>query len=237
MVVNLFAFRQGVPIITISKDGKFSFWYHNIGNTYIADRFVALISYAYFGQGLLKHNLNRGIGFRQFLLHSVCSYFSSSFLTKLALFAGFVKLRLAFRRPYSPLMASGHSLFSAIRMSFAYLLGNPTFYRAKLLRPFASLSYILTTIKAFANRNITPSELQIASPRAIIRSCLPAVERIENLTTSKASLRYFSSVCCVTHTFNIAQCIDIVKRYCYTTANEIEEKLKRCSQSIMRLGI
>lgn len=241
--ITLFSFSQRVPIITIGKDGEFGFGNNYVGNTNPANRLMALIGNLCLRQGLLKHNLNGSIYMRLgFLCHSFSLEFCPCFFAKSTMLPCFIKLCLAFRCPYSSLMASGHKFFSSIRVGFAPLINSPTFNRAKLLASFVGMSYILATLKAFIFRCITPTSFQIASPRAVIRYELPAIKGIKGIPTSKASLRCFSPARFVTHIVNIAQFIEIVKRYCYTTAGEIEEKYceiaaKRCSQGVMRLDI
>ena len=240
--ITIFSFSQRVPIITISKYSKFGCRNNYIGDTNSTNRLMALIHNVRFCQGLLKHNLNRGIDMRLWLLFkpSLTTAFSACFI-KLAELANPIKLCLAFGCPYMPLMTSGHKLLPIIRMNLASLINSPTFNRAKLLASFASISYILATLKAVIYRGIAPTSLQIASPRAIIRCVLPAIKGIKQIGTGKTILWSICPVCFVTHIVNIIHLLEIVKRYWYTVA-DIEEKYceiaaKRCSQSVMRLEV
>lgn len=230
--ITLFNFRQRMPVIAIGKYGELGFGNYYIGDTNTIYRLMCFVNDASPRKCLLKHNLNRCVNVRLGLLfHSIGSYFSPSFITKPTMLAGFIKLCFACRCPYSSFMASGHKFFSAIRVSYAPLINSPTFNRTKLLTSFTG--YILATLKAFVFRRIAPASLQIASPRAIIRCCLPAIKRIKDSATGEASLWCFGSVCCITHSFILPQLIEIVKKYCYTVV-KIEEKYchiaaQRCS--------
>ena len=186
--ISLIGFRQGVPIVAISKDGNSVFGDDNIRDTNSEQTLMRFKTYIQSSQSILEHYLNSGISMRLWLLcHSFSSYFVSHFFAIFTMFARFFNLGLSFRCP-DPMLICLTDFSSPLKIKgFMFTINTMALMRAKLLGTPTSMSNILATLETLISGRFTPPRKEIALFRAILT---PATITIKLNTTIQTNFHY-----------------------------------------------
>jgi len=179
-------FRSIMPIITIGKYGEICFSDNNVGDTNTANRLVALKGDAYFSQGFLKQQFNRGIDVRLGLLPQSClaTSLSTSFI-KLTKATNLIKLVGLFL----PRLVAIPRAIPLITLACAN--GWLSTYRAYIRLAFSKACQLLTLIRAIALRWLgTPAIKWVVFLTAIITKSRHFHPHITIITQKQIEKKY-----------------------------------------------